>query len=290
MSMALERLKWYGRLVRRAARRTAQGYRYRKMSLGNIPILFGNSFPKSGTHLLTQILQAFSKIGPAVDSGLPAVVMYDGQTGEPRSIKTILQELQLFRPGDMGYGHLHAEPELVEILCADSFAPYFILRDPRDVVVSHVYYVTDMEPDHALHPHYTQQLGSFDERLMTSIRGLPEGRFPFDDITGRFQPYLGWLEQPAVLVLRFEDLVDSPQEGLLAILQHACQRGFTLDRPAEQALQTLTMAIDPRRSPTFRSGKTGAWRDHFKPEHIAAFKAIAGELLIDLGYERSHDW
>jgi hypothetical protein len=217
-----------------------RGYRYRKMSLGNIPILFGNSFPKSGTHLLTQILQAFSKIGPAVDSGLPAVVMYDGQTGEPRSIKTILQELQLFRPGDMGYGHLHAEPELVEILCADSFAPYFILRDPRDVVVSHVYYVTDMEPDHALHPHYTQQLGSFDERLMTSIRGLPEGRFPFDDITGRFQPYLGWMEQPAVLALRFEELVAAPQDrSCTPSCSMPSSAAFTLDCPLEQAQQIL---------------------------------------------------
>jgi hypothetical protein len=158
------------------------------------------------------------------------------------------------------------------------------------VVVSHVYYVTDMEPDHALHPHYTQQLGSFDERLMTSIRGLPEGRFPFDDITGRFQPYLGWMEQPAVLALRFEELVAAPQTGIHAILQHAIQRGFPLNCPLEQAQQILNEAIDPRRSPTFRSGKTGAWRDHFKPEHIAAFKAIAGELLIDLGYERSRDW
>lgn len=290
MPATFDTVKWYGRLARWVARRTARRYRFRGTPLEKVPVLFGNSFPKSGTHLLTQILQAFTKIGPAVDSGLPAVVMYDGQTGELRSTEIILQELHRYRPGDMGYGHLHAKPELVEVLCSGSFAPFFILRDPRDVVVSHVFYVTDMEPDHALHPHYTQHLGNFDERLMTSILGLPDGRFPFDDITGRFQPYLGWMEQPAVLVLRYEELVKSPQSGLEEIVQHACQQGFPLDCPVSAALEILAEAINPRRSPTFRSGKTGAWKAHFKPEHTAAFKTIAGDLLIDLGYETSHDW
>ncbi|RMF47890.1 MAG: hypothetical protein D6755_04510, partial [Anaerolineae bacterium] len=46
-------------------------------SLRDAPVLFANSFPKSGTHLLTQILQGMTHLGPAVDSGLPAVLTYE---------------------------------------------------------------------------------------------------------------------------------------------------------------------------------------------------------------------
>ena len=35
-------------------------------------------------------------------------------------------------------------------------AAYFILRDPRDVVVSHVHYITEMEPNHIHHRYYTE--------------------------------------------------------------------------------------------------------------------------------------
>ena len=42
---------------------------------------------------------------------------------------------------------------------------------------------------------------------------------------------------------------------------------------------------------TFRKGEIGAWRHHLSAEHIAAFKEIAGEVLVDLGYERAAgDW
>ncbi len=57
-------------------------------------MLFANSFPKSGTHLLTQALQGFPQLGPAVDSGLPAVVTYEGDTGRTRSTEEILADLR----------------------------------------------------------------------------------------------------------------------------------------------------------------------------------------------------
>jgi len=56
------------RLLRRHLRRGRQWLRYRHL---DSPVLFGNSFPKSGTHLLTQVLAGFSRFGPVVNSGLP---------------------------------------------------------------------------------------------------------------------------------------------------------------------------------------------------------------------------
>jgi len=264
--------------------------RYRRLNLDGVPILFANSFPKSGTHLLTQVLQGFPAIGPAVDSGLPAVVTYIGENGRQRSTGEILADLNRLLPGDIAYGHLHARPEVVDHLCQDGIAAYFILRDPRDVVVSHVHYVTEIETDHIHHAFYTEVLENFDQRLRTSITGIPNSEIPFPDIYQRFEPYLGWLDRPEVLCLRFEDFVQEREVALNQVYDHAVGRGFPSSMARSRSIQTLSESIDPQRSPTFRSGKVGGWRSQFSPENKALFKGIAGDLLVRLGYEQDDNW
>jgi hypothetical protein len=167
---------------------------------------------------------------------------------------------------------------------------YFILRDPRDVAVSHVHYVTEMEPNHAHHRYYVEELHSFDERMRASILGRDDTDMPFPDICARFEPYLGWLERSEVLALRYEDFHTDRHEALRRVLDHALWRGFPLKVDRESAVQILAGSIDPSRSPTFRSGKAGAWRAQFSPENIRLFKDVAGELLVRLGYESDMDW
>lgn len=252
------------------------------------PILFANSFPKSGTHLLTQVLQGMAKIGPAVDSGLPAVVMFDGPTGQPRPMKTILSDLSRLRAGDIAYGHLHATPEIVSMLCRDGIALYFIYRDPRDVVVSHVHYITEIETNHVHHAYY-RALPDFDARLKMSILGRPEMGDLFPDIRARFEPYLGWL-RPDVCVLKFEDFIEHREATLDRILTHAENHGFTPHVFRSDALRTLSDSIHPQKSPTFRSGKIGDWREKFSEENKQLFKDVAGDLVSRLGYEQDGDW
>ncbi|MEA3439616.1 MAG: sulfotransferase domain-containing protein [Chloroflexota bacterium] len=275
------------RLSRRAMRRGIQMLRYKRLSLADVPILFANAFPKSGTHLLTQALDGFTRVGPAVNSGLPAIVTFEGNTGRTRSETEILTDLYRLLPGDIAYGHLHALPQTTEFICRADFAPYFILRDPRDVVVSHVHYVTEMEENHIHHDYYCQVLTSFDERLYTSIAGIP-GSLP--NIYQRFTPYLGWLDHPEVLTLRFEDFKADFWGNLEAILDHALEHGFPLKCNRESAVRILEESIDPQSSPTFRSGRVGGWQGAFNPEHRHIFKELTGDLLIRLGYEQDNTW
>jgi len=258
-------------------------------------VLFANSFPKSGTHLLTQVLQGFKRLGPAVDSGLPAVVTFDGFTGRKRSLDEILADLERLLPGDISYGHLHASPPIVEKLCGAGVATYFIVRDPRDVAVSHVHYVAEMAPNHIHYRYYHETLENFDQRLEASIAGVPAEALAqaagkpipeaLPDIRQRFEPFIPWMDQPEVLTLRFEDFAANRRAALLMVLDHAIRRGFQPAVSAEKAVQILEASIDPQRSPTFRSGKTGGWRNDFNPRHRALFRTIAGDLLERLGYE-----
>lgn len=280
--------KYTLRLLRREMRRWQAARRWGN-ALHRAPILFGNSFPKSGTHLLTQILEGCAAIGPAVVSGLPAVVMYDGFTGRERTTAEILADLQRFKPGDMGYGHLHADPQILETLCAPRFAAFFILRDPRDVVVSHVHYVTEIEPRHAHHAYY-QKLPNFNARLMTSITGIPDVSAPFPPVGERFAPFVGFLQCAEILTLRYEDFLTERRATLEKIVAHLRYRNFPIAVDNRRAVDILEAAINPQKSPTFHSGKAGGWRTKFTPEHTRIFKQLAGDVLIALGYEKDDRW
>jgi len=280
----------YAKLLRRKVRRVGTLLRFRRLTLQGVPILFAISFPKSGTHLLTQVLQGFTRLGPVVNSGLPAIVTYRGVSGAERSSHEILADLHRLQPGDIAYGHLHARREIINCLAQLGFASYFILRDPRDVVVSHVFYVTEKEPHHIHHRYYTEALHTFDDRLKVSILGLPDPAIPFPDIAKRFEPFLAWLDCTPVLTLHYEDLLEDPHKYVGRVLDHAISNGFPCVYNRETAVHILVDNINPQRSPTFRSGKTGEWRKYFNDQHKSLFKQVAGNTLIRLGYEKDHDW
>jgi sulfotransferase 6B1 len=255
---------------------------------GGWPTLLGISFPKSGTHLLDQILLGFSKVAPFSTRLHSFYAEYDGDTGRKRSEAETRAWLDSLGALDISSAHLFARTEVVRRVATPAFVPYFIFRDPRDVVVSHVFYVTDMEPRHVHHAYY-QSLSGFDQRLRVSILGRPEAAVQFPDIAARFAPYMGWLDQPSVLKIHFEDLANHRTAALNHILDHFLDR-VPLTIPREMILGYLEASINPSRSPTFRSGKTGEWRKHFTEEHKKLFKEVAGDLLMKLGYEKDGSW
>jgi sulfotransferase family protein len=254
----------------------------------NLPILLGISFPKSGTHLLDQILLGFSKIAPYAKRLHSFYAEYEGESGVKRKPEQALAWLDSLRPCDVASAHLFARPEAVARVCSPKFIPYFIFRDPRDVVVSHVFYVTEMESRHVHHEYY-QSLPDFNARLNVSILGRTDTNIEFPNIADRFAPYLDWLNHPEVLTIHFEDLIHDRVATLTRILDHFLAR-VPLQASRQRILDSLEASINPTKSPTFRSGKTGEWQKYFTEEHKKIFKNVAGDLLIKLGYEENHDW
>ncbi len=254
----------------------------------NLPILLGISFPKSGTHLLDQILLGFSNVAPYSKRIHSFYAEYEGESGRKRGPEQALTWLNTLRPRDIASAHLFARPEAVRRVCSTAFIPYFIFRDPRDVVVSHVFYVTDMEARHVHHAYYAS-LPDINARLNVSILGRPNANIEFLNIADRFAPYLDWLNHPEVLTLHFEDLILDRASALTRIMDHFLARA-SVHAPRQMILESLESSINPKRSPTFRSGKTGEWKKYFTDEHKKLFKDVAGNLLVRLGYETDNDW
>ena len=254
----------------------------------NLPILLGISFPKSGTHLLYQILLGFANVAPYAKRLHSFYAEYEGESGRKRAPEQALRWLESLRPCDIASAHLFARPEALARVCTPVFVPYFIFRDPRDVAVSHVFYVTEMEPNHVHHAYY-QSLPDFNARLKVSILGRPDMDIEFPDIAGRFAPYLDWLDQPSVMKIHFEDLIHDRAGTLNRVIDHFLAR-VPLQTPRGLLLESLENSINPGKSPTFRSGKTGEWKKYFTEEHKKIFKDAAGDLLIKLGYEKNNNW
>ena len=261
--------------------------KWRQASFGETPVVFGNAMPKSGSKLLMQILRGMTSLAPLVESssGPVRTITIEGRT---RSQREILQDLHRLRHGDITLGYLHATPVNQVYLTRPDWASYFIYRDPRDLLVSHIFYAVDMNPNHAMHAYY--QPLSMEERLRTAIQGVQQDKLHLPDVRTRYERILGWMDCPQVMKIRFEELTQERESVLEALLTHFEAAGGRLALPRSEAIGELLKAMDPKNSPTFRKGKSGGWREHFSDENRRLFKDNAGDLLIRLGYEKDNDW
>ena len=262
--------------------------RWRRRVFEEAPPIFGNAKPKSGSHLLLQVLGGYARILPCryVEAEPIRTIT---KRGDRRSQESIHSDLSRLAPGVIGWGYLEATPQNTAFLCRPDRVNYFIYRDPRDMLVSHVYFATDMYEDHGMHSYY-QSLPDFGARLKIAISGIDQAGLKLVSVRQRYEGVLQWLEQPNVLCVRYEDFLERLDGTLAAMLDQVERTGYRIPTPREKALPILANAIQPRKSRTFRSGKAGGWREHFTPEHKRLFLDVSGDLLVRLGYESNDEW
>ncbi len=277
----LKTLRWHYRR-RQAARR------YGAEALSRAPVVFGNAIPKSGSHLIIQVLLGLTEIGPFVDPGFPPVNR--DEANRKLSAAATLANLRAMRPGDIGYGYLGCEQPYLGLLTAPERATVFIYRDPRDVIISSVFYISELNPSHTLHAYYNREFDSVEARINAEITGIDDPDNPYSGVRKRFEKYIGWLNQPSVLSLRFEEIILARDEALNRLLDYLEARGAEFAVPRDQALAALHATIQPKKSGTFRKGQPGNWREHFTQANKTLFKETAGDILLRLGYEKDNDW
>jgi hypothetical protein len=245
--------------------------------------------PKSGSHLVYQILKGITQIAPYQYVEALPVRMITAK-GRQRSQAEIIKDMEAIKPGTMGWGYLRAYPEYIDFFKRHpDVISFFVYRDPRDQLISSIFYAVDIHKDHAQHEHYASI--SMDERIKTEILGRDEPGLEFlPNVRKHYDLYLDWLDCKDVLCLRFEDLLHNQDQSLAAILDHLERGSFKIPTDRPTTLAKIKDAIQPQKSATFRKGKSGGWREHFTEEHKRLFKETAGDLLIKLGYEENNDW
>ena len=278
--------------IRRALRpagKTAQAIlRWKRLTFHDAPPLFGNSKPKSGSHLLLQVLAGICRVAP-YKYVTAEPVRTIAKVGRRKGKDEILRELKQIPRGVIGWGYVEATPENVAYLCQPGRVNYFIYRDPRDLLISQVFFATDMYEDHGMHEFY-KSLPDLEARLKVAITGIDQDGLYMVSVKQRYEGVFQWLEQKYVLCIRFEDLVENRDVTLSKMLDEVEKTGYQIPKRRQEALSILLNAIQPEKSRTFRSGKTGGWKTYFNHEHKKLFKDVAGDLLVRLGYEKSNDW
>ncbi len=254
LKSALKLLRWQERRWRTALR---WGPAY----LARVPAVVGNAMPKSGSHLIIQVLQGLTRIGPFVNPGIPP--LNRAEDNAKLSDEDVIRNIQRLRSGDITYGYVHARPPFTSLLTQPGKAVVFVYRDPRDMIVSHVFYATQIHTGHGMHDYYTRVLSNMEERIHAAIQGVDEGDTKLSNVRQKYLNYLGWLETPGVLCLRFEDLILNREQALNSLFDYLETRVFKARLPRPQAVQALAEAIVPKKSGTFRKAQPGNWREYF---------------------------
>ena len=280
------------KIIRWETRRVSVALRWGSDNLRRTPSVLGNAMPKSGSHLINQVIQGLTRLGPFVNPGFPPVNR--NEVNDKLPDKVVLSNLERMRPGDIAYGYIKAKEPFISLLTKPQRASIFVYRDPRDMIVSHVFYATEMHLGHGMHRYYTESLKTMEERIIAAIQGVQDNNCSSDSklspIQKKYEGYIGWLEQPDVLCLRFEDLILNKQSTLGKLLDYLELRSFSPTMERAQAIHILEQAVAPEKSGTFRKGQPGNWHEYFTEANKKFFKARTGDLLIRLGYEKDDNW
>jgi hypothetical protein len=243
-----------------------------------------NSIPKSGTHLLKQMLKSI----PHVRHN-PYNEFYEGY---PRDLQRHYHQLSQMRSNEFGAGHIFYSPEWSSMLKQLGMKHIFLSRDPRDIIVSFTYFIVEKYPYHPLHSYFKEDLKTNKQRYMCLIHGVKKEKIKYpsiDEWIGRFQK---WIKDSNTLSITFEDLMNSPDSRTKTIttIVNYLWKGLRPPVSIPQMVSVMERNMAPDQSLTFRSGKKGSWKHEFDEETKEAFKKVTGNLLIELGYEKNQQW
>ncbi len=255
------------KIPRTMARMSASPEDYRKH-----PPIIVNSLPKSGTHLLMQIAQEM----PGRHYYGSFIAQTPSMSLKMRTQDEIDARIAKIAPGEVLGTHLYHSPATALAFEKINALHLFIWRDPRDVLLSEAHYLAKMNRWHAMHKTFAA-LPDSESQVRLAITGDGDGRYPGAE--ERVGAYMGWLDTPSCLSLRYEELIDP--ETQVAQCQRILDAYAALATGPETlpTAEALVEAINPARSHTFNRGGIARWRKEMSPENLALCEERLGPWL-----------
>ena len=260
-----------------------------------------NGLPKSGLHLIALM------VAPLADppTGKPWYRpdwwgdmhnVWSSRFKTPTEMRGQYLSLASLQPGQYLRSHAAYREDVYNFTDLCGVSHVFIYRDPRDVAISQLHHVLSPAPQlqHTCKPFY-MLMADRDKALMAII----EGAGSLSGVMERWEQFAPWLDCERVHCVKFEDAIADREKVARDILSYGVNRindaltlNWRLDPHLfDDAVQEMVKTSKrTEMSTTFRKGKSGQWRDEFKPEHVKAFKATDNGWLVKLGYEANEDW
>jgi hypothetical protein len=247
-----------------------------------LPCIIANAVPKAGTNLLKNLLLAI----PGVHASGYRFVNGVHESSDDFVLDRIKDSLTKRSHGIMYHGHIAYHDQYHSFFEGENFRHIFMFRDPRDIVVSLRNYIINPKRDGTFHAYkkYLELFDSEDDQIMGCIQGFKANDgFVWRDIGFTMSSFFGWVNQPEVLCLRYEDLCPTSPirevviQRILNHLRFHPSTSETIDEICETGMTT-------DESITFRKGQAGTWREKFNKEHKEAFRTVCGKIHHAYGY------
>ncbi len=184
--------------------------------------------------------------------------------------------------------HLYIDhPTYAALPKAEPYRSFYVLRDPRDLVVSWYF---SARFSHARNPTVLEMRAALEK--LDEKEGL---KYIIDKIAefGTFEAQLSWVEAPPdphVRIFRYEDLAADNAAFLARLLDwleiHLRPdefEGLARRNSFERLSHGRKQGEEATRS-HYRKGVAGDWKNHFDAEIAAHFRAVTGDLVERLGY------
>jgi hypothetical protein len=277
------------------------GYMSRRMRARVAPAGPGHrvlitSMPKAGTHIVTTALDNFPsvrKAGITVYStdllGNEKYISEIKNTPLPVDRDSAYRALRRAKRGQYVVSHLQHDLVLVAVLNELDYRTIFVYRDPRDVVISNMHYIKRLRRHHN-HERFVHTFRTDKDRLLALIEGADADQYgpAIESIGSRLRTYAGWLTEDNVLRCRFEDIIGPAGGGTQTTQQNVIQEiAHHIGCPVStREIEDITSMVWSPQSVTFRSGKSGEWRDVFDEDLVDAFRQeVDVDTLRLYGYE-----
>lgn len=175
-------------------------------------------------------------------------------------------------------------PLYKEIKKPDRYKTIYVIRDPRDIVVSWYYSMK-----------YTHELMGTVSEHRRNLRQLNEAEgvtYCIEHLQWKFSFVRTWWynqTDPDVHLVKFEELISNPLAEWVKIFEH-CEIEINigtlqevLSRYTKDKMRKRDLKRQAGRLSHYRKGKKG-WKDLFTETHVERFKCINGDLVKELGY------
>jgi len=230
------------------------------------------TYPKTGTNLIIQMF------GNPVHIQISHNALYAGAgvnstaktAGNNLKFQDMAKQIRDF-PG-VAFGHIPYNNVFFEAMMAHPTTLIQLVRDPRDVIVSHYYHIRE-KPEAAFNHVFQDgiKLADKPDPMMELIKLSPS----------RWERFTPWMEHS--LLVKYEDLRTNPHREAARMIDKVGEADMSqwgLINPTK-----MVNRIRPQNSPTFRKGGTGDWRIEFNREHVAKYEELMKDIHEELGYE-----
>lgn len=174
----------------------------------------------------------------------------------------------------------------------------YLVRDGRDTIVSRYFTMVNQESQSLMKKDFINYTGKTPtkENIKSLLPLYIKFLINYHKSTIDYKSHVNKAINNNFFILKYEDLHKETSQSLKKSVQYLTPAIKIDELRIDEAVEywSLEASIKRQKKDTgfFRKGggQTGDWRNYFTLESAKVYNEYAGDVLVELGYEKSKDW